>query len=89
MIAIPCLSLLLLATFCGHPTQILAYFSNDRQIFEKTVIRSWKAGRGDLGQVPVVYYLSGLTCTDENVTQKASAKQVLQPPVPPAAASLL
>lgn len=27
------------------------------------------------GKVPVVYYLSGLTCTDDNVTQKACAQR--------------
>jgi S-formylglutathione hydrolase len=27
------------------------------------------------GKVPVLYYLSGLTCTDENVVQKGGAQK--------------
>jgi len=30
----------------------------------------------DVGKVPVIYFLSGLTCTDENFTTKAGAQRV-------------
>merc|ERR1719311_1340501 len=31
--------------------------------------------QAEMEKVPVLYYLSGLTCTDENVTQKAGAQR--------------
>lgn len=30
--------------------------------------------QAEKGKVPVLYYLSGLTCTDENFTHKVRAK---------------
>jgi S-formylglutathione hydrolase FrmB len=33
-----------------------------------------------LGPCPVIYYLSGLTCTDDNAAQKGGAFKVGRPP---------
>ena len=51
------------------------------------VCSRFRAKSSELVEVPVVYYLSGLTCTDENVTQKASAKPAAQPAAQPSVAA--
>ena len=52
------------------------YKAHSKELSGETVFSVFIPGQSDSAPVPVLYYLSGLTCTDENAVTKAGAQRM-------------
>jgi S-formylglutathione hydrolase len=52
------------------------YKAHSKELSAETVFSVFIPGQSDSAPVPVLYYLSGLTCTDENAVTKAGAQRM-------------